>query len=125
MKRLLLLSLLLPATCHAEVMDKEPSLAFLAVSWFVLSALAYLSARRLPWLLVLVLPAAALVLGGAAVETTDPSVGPAMAAEAGAVYVAAPWAALLSVVAVTAFGLWRRRCAPNNSSKPTPLRGAA
>ncbi|WP_148665143.1 hypothetical protein [Diaphorobacter nitroreducens] len=123
--RYLLFLFALPLAAHAEVMDKEPSLLSIVLSALMATAIAYLCARWKPWLLVLVLPAAGLWLGATAVETLDPFVGPAITREAGRWYLAAPWAGLVSVLAGTALGLWRRRCSPNSSSKPTPLRGAA
>ena len=124
MKRLSLV-LLLPITAQAEVMDKEPSLFSVLLTALVAILVSYWSACRWPWLLVIILPASTLLLSATALETVDPSVGPAIAAEAGAAYVATPWAGLVGVAIAAAVGLWRRRCAPNNSSKPTPLRGAA
>ena len=115
----------MPLTAHAEVMDKEPSLAVLFWSSIIACVLNYLAGRRLPWTLWVVLPLSTLWLGSSALETLSPDVGPAILAEVGMVRVIAPWAGLAATAACSLVGLWRRRCAPNNSFKRNPLRGSA
>ena len=124
MKRLLLLAIL-PATAHAEVMDKEPSAGLLGLFTIAACVIAYQAARRFPWSLVLFLSIAGIYFGAVAVETLDPAIGPAIQREAGSFYLALPWLGICGTVVGTVFGLWRRRCAPNNSFKPKPLRGSA
>ncbi len=121
----LLLVLLAPLTAHAEVMDKEPSFAVLFWSSLIACVLSYLAARRLPWALWVVLPLSAVWFGSSAWETLSPDVGPAILAEAGMIRVIAPWAGLVAIAVFSLVGSWRRRCAPNNSFKPKPLRGSA
>ena len=121
----LLILLAVPFSAHAEVMDKEPSLSVLLWSSLIACVLTYLAGRRLPWALLVVLPLSALWLGSSAWETLSPGVGSAILAEAGMVRVIAPWAGLAATVACSLVGLWQRRCAPNNSFKPNPLRGSA
>jgi hypothetical protein len=121
--RLWLLLLLIPLTAHAEVMDKEPSLAVLSWSALIACTLSYFAARRAPWTLFAVLPASAAWFGSSAWETLSPDVGPAILAEAGMFRFAVPWVGLAAIVLFTALGLWRRRCAPNNSFKPNPHPG--
>ena len=109
----------------AEVMDKEWSIVSLCY-WMVGSAaFAFLAARYRPWLtLGLLIPMA--LFAGQLMEVTSQDVGPAIAEEAGALYVAASWVAPFFVLGSGFLGVWlRRRAAPNNSFKPKPLRGSA
>ena len=117
--------LLIPAAAHAEVIDKLPSLSLVIGSALAATLLAYLSARYWPWTLLLVLPFGVLLLGGAAMETINPYIGPAMAEEAGTTYVVMPWVGLISVLLATGAGLWRHRCASKKMSEPSSARSSA
>ena len=125
MKHALPLVFLMPLAAYAEVMDKEWSIASLCC-WAVGSAaFAFLAARYRPWLtLGLLLPMA--LFAAQLMEVTSTDVGPAIAKEAGTLYIAVSWAAPFLVLASGFLGVWlRRRAAPNNSFKPRPLRGSA
>lgn len=66
---------------------------------------AFVMARRKPWLLFVFLPVMALFFGAHIAEVMDPSVGPAMAAEAGGLYIFVSWAAPLLVLLGGSIGL--------------------
>jgi len=111
----------LPGAAHAEVMDKMPSLPANVLGGLAAIAAMYLCARFKPWALLIVLPAACLWFGAIAVETLDPFIGPAIYAEAGPLYAAAPWAALAGICVGAAAGSWRRRRIPTKSCGPDAL----
>ena len=91
MRATALLLLLLPVTAHAEVMDKESSAAAVWAWATAPCVIAYLAARYRPWLLLLVLPAPVLFYIAHLLEVTDRYVGPAIAREAGTLYLVASW----------------------------------
>jgi hypothetical protein len=94
-----------PAVALAEVMDKQialPLVAGLVASTF---GAGFVTARYKPILLWLVLPAFALLWFGHLGELLDPHVGPAIAREAGSIYVALSWFGAASLLAGPALGL--------------------
>ena len=93
MRLLLILLVFVPAIGHAEVMDKEFSL-LTVVLWGLLGGLfVFLAARLKPWLLLLFLPVVGAFFYLQLTELIDPYVGPAIASEAGHLYVFISWAA--------------------------------
>ena len=80
MRRLLPL-LLFPLTAHAEVMDKELSVAALVWLGIFFAAVSYLLGRYKPWWLIAHALLAGLLFGGALSEFNDPDVGTALALE--------------------------------------------
>ena len=109
MKRFALFLLALPTTARAEVMDKAISLNGIVAFSAVACLASFIAARHRPLFLLLILPAAGLLLAGDLAQTTDPYVGPAIRAEAGQFRVLIPWLAAASIILVTAGGLWLRR----------------
>ena len=109
MKKLLPLILLLPEIAHAEVMDKEPSLLSVWGMALIAGVAMFAAARFRPWLLVVVVPLAALFSYGLLAEVTDQFVGPAILREAGNVYIASTWLAPLVAVGGALLGWWLRR----------------
>ena len=106
MKKLLPLLLLLPLTCSAEVMDKEFSFSAVLLLAVVGSIASYFSARYKPWLLVAVLPILGILAFAHLSEVTDPIVGPAMANEAGDVYIFFSWLSPTLILVFTCYGLF-------------------
>ncbi len=96
---------LFPEIAHAEVMDKEFSLVIMSV-WGVLNVLlVYLAARNKPWLLFVLLPITGLFFVGHLTEVIGPSIGSAIAEEAGDLYIYISWVTPVLVVAGGCFGL--------------------
>lgn len=91
-------------------MDKEFSL-FTVILWGVLGALlAFLAARLKPWLLLVLLPVVGSFFYLQLTELMDPYVGPAIASEAGRLYIFISWAApVLVFVSGSAGFVWRHR----------------
>jgi hypothetical protein len=108
MKKLPLLLLLFPLICSAEVMDKEFSFSVVLLFALVGSISAYFSARYRPWLLLIVLPFLGLLAFAHLSEVNDSFVGPAMATEAGGVYILFSWLSPLLILALTVCGLFLR-----------------
>ena len=107
---IILLIALFPVLGHAEVMDKEFSL-FTVIFWGLLGALlVFLAARLKPWLLLVLLPVVGSFFYLQLTELMDPYVGPAIATEAGRLYIFISWAApvLVLVTGIAGF-VWRRR----------------
>lgn len=108
MRVLVAIIALCPVFAYAEVMDKEHSL-FTILLWCAFGAVAAaLAARYRPWLLLLVLPSVGFFFAGQLVEVLDPYVGPAMAAEAGVLYIVASWVAPVLVLAGGGIGFFFR-----------------
>ena len=97
--RLLVLLVLFPAIAHAEVMDKEFSLLTVVLWGLLGTALVFFAARLKPWLLLLALPLVGSFFALQLTEIVDPHVGPAIAAEAGNLYIAVSWVAPALVLA--------------------------
>ena len=109
MNRFALLLVTLPLTAQAEVTDKVVAINGI-VSFSAVACLAsFIAARYRPLFLLLVLPAAGLLIAGDMAQTLDPYVGPALRAEAGQFRLLMPWLAAASVILATAGGFWLRR----------------
>jgi hypothetical protein len=104
-----LLLALAPTVALAEVMDKQIALPLVAGLFASTLGAGFITARYKPLLLWLVLPAFAWLWFGHLGELLDPHVGPAIAREAGATYVALSWFGAASVFAGPALGLLLRR----------------
>jgi hypothetical protein len=97
----------LPISAAAEVMDKEPSAAFLISIALSFGVAVCLCARYRPWLLLVLLPYPAFLAFSVYQELEDASVGPAIRAEAPA-YVAATVSACLAFGVLALAGvIWR------------------
>jgi len=96
---------LMPIAAHAEVMDKELSFVTVALVALVGAVVALFAARLKPWFLLLVIPMLGLFFFAHLSEVTDPYVGPAMAREAGILYIAVSWSAPLLILLGAALGL--------------------
>lgn len=108
MRHLLLLTVLVPAIAHAEVLDKELSFPVVVGSLLLGAAASFGAARHKPWLLLLVLPPVVLFFAAQLLELTDPHIARALQAEAGMAYVIVWWCAL-PAVAIAAFLGFRAR----------------
>jgi len=119
--------LLLPAAAHAEVMDKEFSAAIVWAWAIAPAAIAFFAGRYRAWLLLLAVPPPVAFYVAQLLEVTDRSVGPAIAHEAGPLYVFASWAGPFALVLGVLLGLAvrRRPGPPNTSSKRTRVPRAA
>jgi hypothetical protein len=101
---------LFPVLVQAEVMDKEPSFFAVLILGLFGALLVFLAARFKPWLLLVLLPVVATLIYLQLSELVDPFVGPAIAAEAGRLYIVISWAAPVLVFAGCSAGfVWRRR----------------
>ena len=90
---LTLIFITVPVLGHAEVMDKELSLASVLICGLSGTLLVFFSARLKPLLLLVLLPVIGLFSFDHLSELMDPHIGPAMVAEAGQLYVFYSWAA--------------------------------
>ena len=110
----------IPCRAFAEVMDKEPSVGQIWLLAIPASFVAFYACRFNPWLAVLTLPLPVLYAAGFISEALDPSVGPAILAEAGWSYVLAFALAFVAVGAAHIVGMvaWRRRRPTRPSSGP-------
>ena len=105
-----------PVLGHAEVMDKEFSLVAVLLWGLIGALLVFLAARLKPLLLFVLLPVICLFFFSHLSELMDPYVGPAMAAEAGQLYVFISWAAPAMVLVGGGAGFaFRRRNAKANT----------
>ena len=134
MHLLLLLLLMLPSAACAEVSDKVPSVAALWLQAGALGSVALLAGWYRCLLGVVLLLFTCILAWSGLDMLADPGLGPALATEFSGRYAVAVYgsnALLLSLnIAGIVWGWWRvgllgDRPRPNNSSKPTPLRGAA
>lgn len=115
MRALVAVIAMCPVLAFAEVMDKEHSLLTVALWCALGTAAAALAARYRPWFLLVVLPSVSLFFVGQLTELFDPHVGPAMAAEAGVLYIVVSWAAPALVLAGGGIGFFfRSRYAKSN-----------
>lgn len=86
-------------------MDKELSFATVLFVALVGAVVAFFVARLKPWFLLLVIPMLGLFFFAHLSEVMDPYVGPAMAREAGVLYIAVSWSAPLLILFGAALGL--------------------
>ena len=115
MRALVAIIALCPVFAYAEVMDKEHSLFTISLGCTFGTVAAALAARYRPWLLLLVLPSVGFFFAGQLVVILDPYVGPAMAAEAGALYIGVSWVAPVLVLVGGGIGFFfRSRYAKTN-----------
>lgn len=115
--RLMLVVLLLAAfgSSHAEVMDKEPSLAENIIWGVAGSVLCFVAARYKPWLLLVAAPLPILYFLNLAGELQDPFVGPAILNEAGKIYIYSGYGlGVLVLVSIFAGLSWRAVKAQHN-----------
>jgi hypothetical protein len=92
-----------------EVMDKEPSLTFVWVSFLLIGAVGFLLSHYRIKLSFVVLTIALFVAYIHLMELHDPSVGPAIVREAGQTYVAQSYIALAISVILPCLGIMTRR----------------
>lgn len=98
MRALVAIIALCPVLAYAEVMEKE-HLLFTISLWCTFGTVAAaLAARYRPWLLLLVLPCVGFFFACQLLEILDPYVGPAIAAEAGVLYIVVSWGAPVLVL---------------------------
>jgi hypothetical protein len=101
---LALSALLRTGVLHAEVMDKEPTVAAVW-AWSISGALlSFAFTRARWWLLLLALPLTTFKLVGPLLECHDQFIGPAIRSEAGIGYVVQVHAAFLLVLVGNAAG---------------------
>jgi hypothetical protein len=98
-----------PLAASAEVLDKQPSTAFLLAAAAAASFLAYTAARRIPGRLALLGLLPVVVFLPVLFEQLDPIMRPALLAEGGLLYIFCVWVGPASVLAAFAVGLHRRR----------------
>jgi hypothetical protein len=111
--------MLLSSVAHAEVMDKEPSLALIWVWGSTGAALSFIAARFKPWLLLFVIPPQLFFFFGFLYqEVRDPFVGPAILREAGPFYVVSAYGLALAAIVFALAGLWLHWRSRNQSNKP-------
>jgi hypothetical protein len=92
-----------------EVMDKEPSLGAIWLTFLLLGALGYLGSKNLPWLVAPALVAIAVATWVLLQDLLDPFVGPAMIVEAGWGYVILSGVAALAAAVMTIAGYRSRK----------------
>lgn len=97
-------ALLMCSTAQAEVMDKEPSLSVVLVVAAVFAAAGFGAARYKPAILLGIVPLSMLLSYGHISELQDPSVGPAIAREAGTAYVYGSWGGMAAVAVAMLVG---------------------
>ena len=108
MRQVVAVGLLYPAFGFAEVIDKELSFAALIALAVLGSVGAFVSARLLPWALLLLIPVLAVLFYVHLAEVADPAIRSAMLEEAGTTYVAVSFIAPLLVATCIAIGLYLR-----------------
>ena len=108
MRALVAIIALCPVFAYAEVMDKEHSIVTISL-WYTFGTVAVaLAARYRPWLLLFVLPSVGFFFAGQLAEILDPYVGPAVAAETGALYIGVSWVAPVLVLVGGGIGFFFR-----------------
>ncbi len=100
---------LLPLLAHAEVMDKEFSFLTVVLLNLFGMILVFLAARLKPWLLLILLPVLGTLFYLHLTELIDPYVGPAIAKEAGKLYIFISWSAPVLVIVSCSIGFYLRR----------------
>jgi len=96
-----------------EVMDKEISPNAVLALAFLPTVCSFVAARKWPWLLLLVLPVAALFNFAHLSEVADPSIGHAMQQEGGRSYILLSWLSPVLTIASIIAGFYLR----NRSSR--------
>jgi hypothetical protein len=92
----------------AEVMDKEPSAALVAVAGAILAVAGFVAGRYKPKLLFFVVPLGVAAVLAALSEIRDPFVALAIRAEAGTPYVLLTYLSIALVLVAPIAGLWFR-----------------
>ena len=98
-----------PFAARAEVMDKEPSLAFLLLAALSACAIAYSAARRLQGKLALLGLLPVLFFFPVLLEQLDPVMRQALLTEGGPQYLFSVWLGPASTLLAFATGIHRRR----------------
>ena len=96
-----------PFGAYAEVMDKEPPIFLMWAIALICSVAGFLFAKRRSWFVVATLLPLFFYVG-VIFEIHDPQVGPAIFAEAGTIYIASAYAALI-VLLVAHMAGWASR----------------
>jgi hypothetical protein len=108
--QVLVLTCLIASPAAAEVMDKLPSVTSLLGPTLLALGVGGVLVYWKPGLIFLVTPLLVMPLWRVTAEIASPAVGSAIWQEAGAPYVAAVYAQLLTVIVVhVAIALWSRR----------------
>lgn len=119
MKRLLAaIAASTPLAASAEVLDKQPSIAFLLAAAASASFISYSASRRTTGKLALLGLLPVLVFLPALYEQLDPIMRAALASEGGTLYLFCVWLGPTSTLAAFAVGLHRRRVPSSNSAPP-------
>lgn len=108
MRAALVIFLLFPAICNAEVMDKMPSLLSISITMVVGVISSYLSARFNPTLLFIVLPVLGLLTLSGLFEADDPYMVAAIAQEASSTYIFVSWLSPFLILIFACLGLFIR-----------------
>jgi hypothetical protein len=108
MRAALVIFLLFPAICSAEVMDKMPSLLSISITMVVGVIASYLSARFNPTLLFIVLPVLGLLTLSGLFEADDPYIAAAIAQEASKTYIFVSWLSPFIILIFACLGLFIR-----------------
>lgn len=109
-----------PLAASAEVLDKQPSIAFLLAAAAAASFISYSTARRTAGKLALLGLLPVLLFFPTLSEQLDPIMRAALVSEGGALYIFCVWVGPASVVAAFALGLYRRG-KPSDYSVPSVL----
>jgi hypothetical protein len=107
-----------PIAASAEVLDKQPSIAFLVAAAASASFISYCAARRTAGKLALLGLLPVLLFLPALAEQLDPIMRAALASEGGTLYLFCVWLGPASSVAAFAVGLYRRQRPSSNSAPP-------
>jgi hypothetical protein len=119
MKRLLIaIAASAPLAASAEVLDKQPSIAFLLAAAASASFISYSAARRTSGKLALLGLLPVLLFVPALSEQLDPIMRAALASDGGTLYLFCVWLGPTSTVAAFAVGLYRRRKPSSNTAPP-------
>jgi hypothetical protein len=110
-----------PAPASAEVLDKQPSIAFLLAAAASASFISYSVSRRTAGRIALLGLLPLLLFLPALYEQLDPIMRAALASEGGTTYLFCVWFGPASTVVAFAVGLYRRQRPSNNTVPPVLL----